>query len=100
MRPSRLPLATLCLISSVVAVRTADGEELKPEAADHFETQVRPRLVEFCGDCHDPEDEDNHVNFLLANRADGLNDDRELWKSVAEQLRNRTMPPADSPFQP
>ena len=77
---------------------------LVPESATHFEDVIRPVLVEHCGDCHSDEAAEGgvevHGNFLVAATADDLNADRELWKSVAEQLRNRTMPPADSYFQP
>jgi len=51
--------------------------------------------MKYCGDCHDPADDSNHVRFLKANKADDLRKGRALWKNVALQLRNRTMPPAD-----
>ncbi len=78
----------VCLISDVI-----QGAE--PEAADHFEATVRPILVKYCGDCHDPEDKKNKIDFLKACDAEDISKDRELWKNVALQLRNRTMPPVD-----
>ncbi|MFH5803272.1 DUF1592 domain-containing protein [Alienimonas sp. DA493] len=79
---------------------TAGAAELQPESAAHYAESVRPKLVDYCGDCHAPDDEDNHVDFLAATTDAAINDDRGLWSSVAEQLRNRTMPPADAAFQP
>ncbi|QDT18146.1 DUF1592 domain-containing protein [Alienimonas californiensis] len=79
---------------------TAGAADPAPESATHYADVVRPQLVEYCGDCHAPDDEDNHVNFLAATTDGAINDARGLWGSVAEQLRNRTMPPADSAFQP
>ena len=98
----RPALAALLCAAPVAAVAgpAEPGGALAPESATHYEDAVRPALVEYCGDCHTPDDPENHVDFLAAATAGGLNDDRGLWKSVAEQLRNRTMPPADSLFQP
>jgi hypothetical protein len=49
---------------------------------------IRPVLVENCGACHSK----GSVNFLSKN----IETDRALWRSVATQLRNRTMPPVAS----
>ena len=61
-----------------------------------FAAEVRPTLLRVCGDCHHPDDGDNHVRFLVATDLEAMTAQRGLWKSVAEQLRNRTMPPADA----
>lgn len=53
-------------------------------------------LVERCQACHDPTG-DNRIQFLKAQEAGDLAADRSLWRSVAMQLNNRTMPPAMSP---
>ena len=85
-------LFALVLPAACVAADDAPA----PESATHFEDAVRPVLEAHCGDCHHPEDPDNHVRFLDALAADDLSDARGLWANVAEQLRNRTMPPADA----
>lgn len=77
-----------------LGLRSAFG--IDPEPADYFETEVRPVLMETCGDCHHPDDDSHHVRFLDATSADDMNHARSLWSNAAEQLRNRTMPPADS----
>ena len=98
------PAPARCLIAAALlpgAARAEPGDDAPaPEPAAHYADAVRPLLVEYCGDCHDPGDDANHLDFLAAATDAGINDDRGLWKSVVEQLRNRTMPPADSPFQP
>ena len=91
----RAATAAVLLASSAGVCPAADGV-LTPESATHFEDAVRPVLEAHCGDCHHPEDPDNHVRFLDAAVADDLSDARGLWANVAEQLRNRTMPPADA----
>ena len=73
-----------------------DAEPLAPESADHYQTQIYPLLMETCGDCHHPEDDENPVRFLHAATRQEMTSERAIWHSVAEQLRNRTMPPADS----
>ena len=99
MRP--LPLRVLSAWAVATAAASGgEGDAPTPESAAHFEDAVLPVLTETCGDCHAADDPDNHVGFLTAATADDLNADRGLWKNVAEQLRNRTMPPADSYFQP
>ena len=83
------------MTTAVLLLLLADAP-LAPEPADAFEATVRPLLEEHCYECHDPDDGDNHVGFLSAVAAADIQSDRRLWASVAEQLRNRTMPPATS----
>ena len=84
-------------VITVLANSTTIAAELKPESATYFAESLRPVLVESCGDCHDPDDSENVVPFLKATDANAVAKHRGLWKNVAEQLRNRTMPPADAP---
>jgi hypothetical protein len=51
--------------------------------------------VENCGACHNPKGR-NSAQFLSAATAKDIQSDRALWRSVAAQLRNRTMPPIAS----
>lgn len=90
----RFALRCCATIFWIVSISTASAVE--PIAADEFESTIRPVLMETCGGCHDPDDEDNHVRFLDATKADEIGQARSLWSNAAEQLRNRTMPPADS----
>ena len=94
-KPSRMRYV-LFFCMTMFACSSTIAEELKPESATYFEQSVRPVLVETCGDCHDPDDAENAVPFLTATRAEAVATHRGLWKNVAEQLRNRTMPPADA----
>ncbi len=59
-----------------------------PEAFTHA---VRPVLEQHCGTCHSAR---SRVNFLKAVTAADIQAQRGLWRNVATQLRNRTMPPA------
>lgn len=68
-----------------------------PEPADYFEKSVRPVLVKYCADCHDPEDSKNDVRLLKAKTAKEISESSKIWLSATHQLRNRTMPPADEP---
>ena len=38
----------------------------------------------------------NRINFLKANTAQDIESNRGLWRNVAAQLRNRTMPPVET----
>lgn len=66
------------------------------DPAAEFAESIRPVLVQNCGGCHNPANAKNPANFLKASTAADLQHDRRLWRSVAAQLRNRTMPPVAS----
>ena len=59
-----------------------------PEVFTH---SVRPTLEQHCGTCHAAK---SRVNFLKAATAADIQAQRGLWRNVATQIRNRTMPPA------
>ena len=65
-----------------------------------FPDTLLPVLDRYCFDCHDPEDSEGGVLFLKAKTPADLEKRRSEWRSVAEQLRNRTMPPAKQKDQP
>ena len=78
-------------------LRAADADGApRPESATYYEDAIYPVLMSRCGDCHHPDDPDNVVPFLKDLTADAVADRRGVWASVAEQLHNRTMPPADA----
>jgi hypothetical protein len=61
-------------------------------ANDEFASSIRPVLAQHCAACHTR----SRVSFLKANTAADIEGSRGLWRNVAAQLRNRTMPPVDS----
>lgn len=63
-------------------------------APDEFLTKIRPVLSQNCAGCHNPSNPRNRINFLQAEAATDVETRRSLWRNVATQLRNRTMPPA------
>ena len=64
-----------------------------PLLANDYQTSIRPVLVEYCGTCHSA-GTDNRIRFLEAISADSVAKEPSLWRNVAMQLRNRTMPPS------
>ena len=62
-------------------------------AADQFAASIRPVLAENCSACHNGAKTRGPANFLKAQTAKDLQSNRGLWRNVAAQLRNRTMPP-------
>lgn len=79
---------SLLLILTATCVAASKGDRSR-----EFADTIRPALMEFCWDCHDPEDSKGDVLFLDATKLDGIAAHRSTWRSVAAQLRNRTMPP-------
>lgn len=61
--------------------------------ADEFAQSIRPVLAQNCAACHTAK---SRINFLKAETAHDIETNRGLWRSVAAQLRNRTMPPVES----
>src|SRR5258705_12123950 len=74
----------------------AGAGDATPEnsAQDEFSRSVRPVLLEHCSPCHSPGNAKNRVDFLKALTGKDVEHARGMWRNVAAQLRNRTMPPA------
>jgi cytochrome c553 len=62
-------------------------------APEDFAHSIRPVLEQNCAACHSPNKPKNPANFLKATSVKDVDADRTLWRNVASQLRNRTMPP-------
>ncbi|WP_238326015.1 DUF1592 domain-containing protein [Bryobacter aggregatus] len=60
---------------------------------DDFSTKIKPVLQQNCLACHNPANSRSRIDFLKAETASDLEKKRLLWRDVAIQLRNRTMPP-------
>lgn len=84
----------ICVFLTLSLTSIATGFEKE------FNEKIRPMLVKYCLDCHDPDDEDNESPFLEAVTLDDIRKYRHAWKSTAAQLRNRTMPPKRKKKQP
>lgn len=79
-----------------VTLFAAGGLFAAPDAATEFARSIRPVLEQNCGACHNPDNPRNRVDFLKARDVSGIESNRGLWRDVAVQLRNRTMPPVAS----
>lgn len=62
-------------------------------APDEFTSKIRPVLTENCASCHNPSNPRNRIDFLKSESPSDVETRRVLWRDVATQLRNRTMPP-------
>ena len=92
-----IPRSVLAVLASFAAAPAiADSPPLSPISATAYQDTVYPALMQFCGDCHHPDDEEDVVGFLKDLQPEDLQTHRGVWSSVAEQLLNRTMPPADA----
>src|SRR5947208_11066714 len=87
---------TLSLGSVAVAGLLAAAPPATSPANDEFTQSIRPVLAQNCSACHNPNNPRNRINFLKAAASKDIEADRGLWRDVATQLRNRTMPPVDS----
>ena len=88
---STLPLRAFGAAAILAAIGGAAPQQQAP--ADEFAQSIRPVLTRNCASCHTAR---SRMNFLKAENAKGIEANRGLWRSVAAQLRNRTMPPVES----
>ena len=76
------------------------GTSAFADVSVEFSERIMPLLHNYCYDCHDPDDEEHGAPFFEAKSVDDINKERHSWKSVATQIRNRTMPPKRKKKQP
>jgi hypothetical protein len=84
----RAGFASVAVLASVAVAQAGPAEE--------FSAKIKPALEQHCGTCHNPVASKSPVPFLKAATVDDMLNARGLWRNVAVQLRNRTMPPRDS----
>ena len=82
---------TLAILLSPAAI--ASPQQNSP---DEFAQSIRPVLAQNCSACHNPDNPKNRIAFLKAATAKDMEANRALWRDVAAQLRNRTMPPVET----
>ena len=90
-RNLRACTATGAMMFALVGIAAA-----QPLSPDSFAQSIKPVLEQHCSACHNPAKSKNKNNFLMAASAKDVETNRGLWRNVAAQLRNRTMPPVDS----
>ncbi|HYG76687.1 MAG TPA: DUF1592 domain-containing protein [Planctomycetota bacterium] len=81
-----------CFSIAIAICLSAAALAADADLAVQYEKEIRPKLVNFCGDCHM---KDKHVPFMKVLTFNEFNTARWAWRSAISQLRNRTMPPAD-----
>ncbi|MEM1295882.1 MAG: DUF1592 domain-containing protein, partial [Verrucomicrobiota bacterium] len=81
-------LASLTLLGSFLECLQADAV---------FENRVLPLLEDACIDCHEPGMSKGGVPFLDVGHVSDIQHMRAIWRSVAAQLQNQTMPPPNKP---
>ncbi|MSV29637.1 MAG: DUF1592 domain-containing protein [Bryobacterales bacterium] len=79
---------------AAAAFLSAGAARPAPDASQEFSQTIRPVLVQNCAACHNPGNPKAPAAFLKGADAGAIEANRGLWRSVAAQLRNRTMPPA------
>ncbi len=83
--------------SSADHTQAADVERLSAPDQLHFQEQIQPLLVRYCGDCHGAEQPKgklqlNRLALELTNPAV-----RSHWFAIVDRLQSGTMPPIDQP---
>ncbi len=79
---------------AAAAAFTLSAAPPPPAADEEFAHFIRPALVEHCAKCHDPANPRGRNAFLRARTPADMETMRGVWRNVAVQLQNRTMPPS------
>jgi len=85
-----------CLMAGGTMLALGAAAAAQTHPTDEFAQSIRPVLARNCSACHNPANPKNRINFLKANTIQDVASDRGLWRDVAAQLRNRTMPPVET----
>ena len=67
------------------------------ETRDTFQTEIEPRLKEYCISCHGEKKSKAGVNFASYTNAASLFRNPQMWEATIRQLEDRQMPPTDKP---
>ncbi len=87
---------TIAFTGGLALAGVALAADVKPDSGVEFTKSIRPVLAENCVPCHNSAAARGPANFLKAQTAKDIEANRSLWRNVAAQLRNRTMPPVAS----
>lgn len=86
--------APLLLLSLMLSTTAALAED---DLAPSFVGQIRPLLVQVCGDCHGKEPKDNGLDLTHFDSASAILAKPSVLNDVAERLRLGDMPPPEAP---
>ncbi|VTT99795.1 protein containing duf1588 : Uncharacterized protein OS=Pedosphaera parvula (strain Ellin514) GN=Cflav_PD4822 PE=4 SV=1: Cytochrome_CBB3: PSD3: PSD3: PSD5: PSD4: PSCyt3: PSD2 [Gemmataceae bacterium] len=78
------------LLSAVLVVAA-------PVRAADFERDVAPVVAKYCGACHGAQKPKGGLDLAKYRTAADARADKPVWKTVAESLRGREMPPEGKP---
>ncbi|MDB6031487.1 MAG: Protein of unknown function (DUF1587)/Protein of unknown function (DUF1592)/Protein of unknown [Verrucomicrobiales bacterium] len=81
-------------------IHSAVAEFSQTELQQHFTTEVRPFVEDYCIKCHDKETRKGELDLSAYNSLGMVVKDYSHWDLVLERLRNGDMPPAKSKQQP
>src|SRR5690349_344945 len=96
MRTQSRTLPSRCAAVGLCAAGLAFAQASPQDPAREFTGAIRPILATHCGTCHNPATGRNPANFLKAQTVQDIGSERGLWRNVAAQIRNRSMPPVAS----
>lgn len=63
---------------------------------NHFTTELKPLLKQYCYECHSGDDAESGVAFDRFTDSAEVQTDFELWEKVVRLVKERQMPPADA----
>jgi len=73
------------------------GSNASAQPVDQFDTEVRPFLTAYCGNCHNNDLLVADLTFDLFGTGADPAEHSDLWKRVAERIRSGEMPPRGRP---
>ena len=92
-----LGACAFCLAVLPTNACAATTQAKTTQAETSFDSDIRPLLEQYCFECHRGEDASGDVDLFALKSGEDLLDSFEIWESVAELVRDGSMPPEDEP---
>lgn len=75
---------------------TANASDLAAQRENWFQQDVRPAIVQWCADCHDPDGAEADIVLGDVASPSQIQRQRSLWQRVVQKVRAGEMPPEDA----
>ncbi|MBM79308.1 MAG: hypothetical protein CMJ78_01785 [Planctomycetaceae bacterium] len=88
---------TSVIVPQPAVIAKITSQEMANAVEFHFQRDIFPLLTKYCIRCHGQEVQEGELNFAKSIAETPFVRNSRLWLNVAEQTRNRVMPPDDEP---
>ena len=73
----------------------ASANAVEPKPSNAYESEIKPLLARYCGDCHSPDLAEGEIDLVSKATLADVQRDPLVWQKVAEMLASDQMPPKE-----